>query len=157
MLNAESTLQIECAVKSDVQQSDRMGLERRKSSLGIKMFKETKRERFILSHGFQSFFAVVESEPDPHVHAFFLLLLYTGARRSNSLAMRWDQIDWRLRFWRIPLTKSGEPQTIPLTDEAIKVLRALKKRITILLRGHSQVLPALPVILWSRKKLGSGY
>lgn len=96
-------------------------------AIGIKMFKETKRERFILPHEFQSFFAAVEAEPDPHIRAFFLLLLYTGARRSNVLAMRWDQIDWQLKFWRIPLTKSGEPQTIPLTDVAIKVLKALKE------------------------------
>ena len=55
-----------------------------------------------------------------------------GFRKNRSLQIfdntsLMEHATWQLKFWRIPLTKSGEPQTIPLTDEAIKVLKALKE------------------------------
>ena len=42
------------------------------------------------------------------------------------MAMRWDEINFDLEQWRIPLTKSGESQTIPLTLNALEILRDRK-------------------------------
>ncbi|HEY9784246.1 MAG TPA: site-specific integrase, partial [Candidatus Obscuribacterales bacterium] len=50
----------------------------------------------------------------------------TAARKSNVLAMRWDQINFDLKTWYIPETKNGESQTIPLTAEAIRILSERK-------------------------------
>ena len=57
---------------------------------------------------------------------FFLLLLLTGARRSNVQAMRWDEIDFTTALWRIAGAdaKAGVPIVVPLTVAAVGVLRA---------------------------------
>lgn len=57
---------------------------------------------------------------------FFLLALLTGARRSNVQAMAWRDLDLDGGVWRIPTTKNGEPQIVPLGLEAVTVLRARK-------------------------------
>lgn len=57
---------------------------------------------------------------------FFLLALLTGARRGNVQAMAWRDLDLDGGVWRIPTTKNGEPQVVPLGLEAVTVLRARK-------------------------------
>lgn len=85
-------------------------------------FPEPKRERRMMPAEAAAFFeAVASAKPD--VRDFVLLLLYTGARRGNVQQMRWDQIDWDARTWRIPRTKNGKPQTIPLEDAELDLLR----------------------------------
>ena len=44
--------------------------------------------------------------------------------------MRWDQVDWHNRTWRIPDTKNGEPVVIPLTDREYSV-KDVSKRLGI--------------------------
>lgn len=48
--------------------------------------------------------------------------LLTGARRSNVLAMRWEDISFERAEWRIALTKNGTPQTVTLSPEAVGIL-----------------------------------
>lgn len=90
-------------------------------AIGLDPFPEQTRDRRLMPAELPAFFAAVdEAEPDIR-HAIYLLL-YTGARKSNVLAMQWDEIDWSARSWRIPLTKSGTPQTVALHELAIAVL-----------------------------------
>lgn len=42
--------------------------------------------------------------------------------------MRWEQIDWHFKHWRIPDTKNGEPLTLPLVEKAIEILSDRKKQ-----------------------------
>jgi len=85
-------------------------------------FPEPKRERRMMPAEAAAFFEAVAAA-NPNVRDFVLLLLYTGARRGNVQQMRWDQIDWDARTWRIPRTKNGKPQTIPLEDAELQLLR----------------------------------
>jgi integrase len=39
--------------------------------------------------------------------------------------MRWDEIDIQKMEWRIPKTKNGEAQSIPLSAEAIEVIQGI--------------------------------
>lgn len=57
----------------------------------------------------------------------WLLLLFTGARLSNVLEMRWDQIDLERGTWTIPKTKNGEALLIPLVDQALYLLTELNE------------------------------
>ncbi len=52
--------------------------------------------------------------------------LLTGARKSNVLAMRWDDIHLDRATWTIPQTKNGSPHTVPLVPAAIAVLNQRK-------------------------------
>lgn len=78
----------------------------------------------------------VTAEELPHVlgaimestqRDFFLLALLTGARRGNIQSMAWRDLDLERAVWRIPTTKNGEPQVVPLGLEAVTVLAARKE------------------------------
>ena len=58
----------------------------------------------------------------PDHRDFFLLLLLTGARKGNVLSMRWEDIDLGDAVWRIPDTKTGDPQVLHLSKYAQQLL-----------------------------------
>ncbi|WP_322528701.1 tyrosine-type recombinase/integrase [Salinicola sp. LHM] len=89
---------------------------------GIKKNKVKQRDRFLQHHELPRFFQALAAEPSDTVRDFFLACLLTGARRSNVLAMRWDQLDLAEGVWRIPDTKNGEPQLVTLASQLVSVL-----------------------------------
>jgi integrase len=90
----------------------------------LKQFKIQSRERFLKPDEVKSLFEQLEKTPHHHVRDFVLLCLYTGARRMNVLSMRWSEIDLKMGTWKIPRTKNGDWQIVPLTEKAIGVLRS---------------------------------
>jgi integrase len=97
---------------------------------GVKKFREESRERFLTEAEMPRFLKALTQEPSRDFQDFILLDLLTGARRSNILAMRWDEIDFTAATWRIPHTKGNKPQTVPLVGPAIKILRARREMVT---------------------------
>ncbi|MFA6313682.1 MAG: site-specific integrase [Sterolibacterium sp.] len=91
-------------------------------ALGIKPFKEHKRDRFIRHDELPRFFRALEADTSTDFKHFVLLCLLTGARRSTVLAARWEEIDFKLQQWRIPDTKNGDPLNVPLVVEAVEIL-----------------------------------
>lgn len=94
---------------------------------GIKKYREVKRDRFLMGDEMVRFFNSLEQEENLIAKSYFYILLFTGARKSNVLAMRWEEIDMYHRMWRIPDTKNGEPVTVPLIEDAMKVLMQLPR------------------------------
>lgn len=93
---------------------------------GIRRNKEHPRARFIQSDEMPRFFAALRDEPNEIVRDYLLLSLLTGARRSNVLSMRWEDISFERSEWFIGRTKNDEPQTVCLSPEAVQVLRSRK-------------------------------
>lgn len=52
----------------------------------------------------------------------------TGMRRGELLRLTWQDIDFDNRTLFIPVTKNGHSRTIPLTGQAILILRELQAR-----------------------------
>lgn len=94
---------------------------------GLKKFKQCSRDRFLSSDELKLFFKALESEKTLF-REFFLLLLYTGARKSNVLSMRWTDIDFDLGRWRIreSETKNGDVNIVYLTEISLDILRKRK-------------------------------
>lgn len=78
------------------------------------------RDRFVLPSEFPRFLALVEASS---LRDFFLISLFTGARRSNVQAMRWQDLNLEESTWTIPMTKNGDPQTIALPPEAVAIIK----------------------------------
>ncbi len=93
---------------------------------GLKKNPERSRDRFLQSDELPKFFQSLEKEENPIIRDYILLSLLTGARRENVLSMRWEQISFERREWRIPRTKNDDPQTIPLGEEIIQILNERK-------------------------------
>ncbi|MBT4880875.1 MAG: tyrosine-type recombinase/integrase [Alphaproteobacteria bacterium] len=92
-------------------------------TIGIKKFKEKSRQRFLRKDELPRFFRALAEEENRTTRDYILLSLLTGARKSNVLAMRWEEINFTLSEWHIKETKNGEPHVIPLTKSAIEILR----------------------------------
>jgi integrase len=98
----------------------------------LKLNEEKSRDRFAQVDELQRLFEALGKEKSRDVADVVLLALYTGQRRGNIVAMRWDEISITAtgqRLWRIPDPKNSEPQVVPLMPEAVRVLAArMKKR-----------------------------
>jgi integrase len=94
---------------------------------GIKKFKERARDRFLNAEEMPRFLKALEAEENHTARDFFKVLLFTGVRKSNALAMRWDEVSFKDKTWRIPETKNGDSLTVPLNDYIINLLKARLK------------------------------
>jgi integrase len=91
---------------------------------GVKLNKEVSRERFLLPEEVPRFFTAVSNLVREGTRDFFLMLLYTGARRDNVCSMRWDDIQFEVGVWTIPAenAKGGEVMRLPLSEFALEIL-----------------------------------
>lgn len=92
--------------------------------VGVKRLPTKSRERFLQpGDEFSRFAEALSQEPNQTWRDFFWMSLFVGARRSNVLAMAWDQISFEFETWTIPKTKNGDSQTVPLTPNALEILK----------------------------------
>lgn len=96
----------------------------------IKLNKETSRDRYIKKNEKERFIESLDSEPNEIARDFFFVSILTAARKSNVLAMKWEQIDFDEEIWRIPKTKNNTPHNVTLIKEVIEILKIRKKRNT---------------------------
>lgn len=89
----------------------------------VVMFKEQSRDRFLQPNELKPFFDAVAAQENATIRDYILVSLLTGARKSNVLSMRWADINFESATWRIPMTKNGTPQTVPLVAEAVTILK----------------------------------
>ena len=55
--------------------------------------------------------------------------LATAMRRGEIAGLRWEHVNLKLRSAHLPVTKNGEPRTVPLSQAAVAVLKALPRHI----------------------------
>lgn len=62
----------------------------------------------------------------PYLGPLITLAIETGMRRGELLSLQWDNIDWTRRLAHLPLTKNGHSRDVPLSTQAVAVLKALQ-------------------------------
>ena len=60
---------------------------------------------------------------NPHIWPIIVFAIETGMRRSEILALTWDNIDLEKRVAFLLLTKNGSSREVPLSNKAIQVLK----------------------------------
>jgi integrase len=105
------------------QAEDLVGWKGGNPATGVRQFKEKSRERFLSREELPRFFKALAEHPNDVIRDYIYISLYTGARRSNVLAMKWEQISFKSAEWLIPETKNGESQVIPLIESALGILK----------------------------------
>jgi len=93
----------------------------------IQMFREESRDRFVQPEELPRLFQAIAEEADPSVRTVVLTALLTGARRTEVLTMRWDEVSLTRAEWRIPHTKAGRPHLLPVPHALVSLLRSLPK------------------------------
>lgn len=97
--------------------------------LGIQRFREQSRDRFLQPDEMPKFWKALDDEPNETGRDFLKLSLLLGARRSNMLAMRWDELHLDRQEWRIPETKNGSALTVHLPASAVEILRVRQQAV----------------------------
>lgn len=85
------------------------------------------RERYLSASEVKRLFRALDSSESPQLKNIVSLLLLTGARKTELLTARWEQIDLERRTWLIPTTKTGKPRYVPLSQSAIDTIEALPR------------------------------
>ena len=83
------------------------------------------RERYLTAKEAQRLVKACESSANPQLKAIVLLLLYTGARKTELLTARWEHVDTQQRSWLIPDSKTGRATRVPLSQPALDVIGEL--------------------------------
>lgn len=100
----------------------------------VRPFKEASRTRFLQPPELQRLFKALDSRATPRdLRDFVKASLFCGARRSDTLSMRWDQLDLERGIWHIPSPKNAVPYDVPLVPEVIELI---KKRRAV--AAHSE-------------------
>jgi integrase len=85
---------------------------------------------------------------------FFRLLILTGARRTPFCAMRWRDLDLDAGVWTVPVewAKSKREMAVPLSSEAVRILRLRRQHIS---RGHCQHSEAITTVVTDGEPLAA--
>ena len=126
---------------------------------GVSPFKlHEQRERYLSRDEAQRLMRALEKSDRSEAFAIRLLLL-TGARKSEILKARWENVRLDQRLLTVPLSKSGKPRHIPLSDEAIAVIRTIPRQPgnPWLFPGHAPGKPLSDLYLfWNRLRRSMG-
>lgn len=94
-------------------------------AVGIEMFPEKKRERFVHPVELPRLMEALKGEENFYISAALLICLLTGARKGEVLSMQWEDLSLDEGTWKIPETKAGRSHLVPLPTRAIELLRKL--------------------------------
>lgn len=84
-------------------------------------------ERFLTAKETQRLKEAVDRSANPMLRYIVALLLLTGCRKRELLDAQWADFDLPQKRWRIPMSKSGKPRHVPLSDEAVAVLESVPR------------------------------
>lgn len=129
--------------------------------LGVKKYREGKKERYLSSEEMQRLGAALEAAEGnelPGALTAIRLLALTGARRSEILGARWDQLDMERSILILPDSKTGH-KVLLLGAPAMDVLRSAPR-----IQGNPHVCPGKspgkPIVniqkVWNRIRTEAG-
>ncbi len=91
----------------------------------VKRNPEPPRDRWARGTELPDLLAAIDACPNAHIRAFLNLLLLTGCRRNELLAVRWRDVDLHDCTLHLRETKNGRPRDVYLSAPAVAELRAL--------------------------------
>jgi integrase len=95
---------------------------------GVERNQEVKRERYLSPDEMTRLTEALARMADQQAAAIVRVLMMTGARRGEVLAMRWDQVDFESETWTKPasLTKQNKTHAVPLSPPVLQILSEVR-------------------------------
>jgi integrase len=96
----------------------------------VKAYREEPRDRRLQSDELPAFFKALEEEPNQDIRDYVYLSLFTGARKSNVMGMRWADISFDRKLWVVAgaQSKNGHALLIVLSEESMRILLERRQR-----------------------------
>lgn len=86
-------------------------------------YRVERRRSYIKLHELAAWYQAVMALPNQTLRDYLLLILFTGLRRQEAAALRWDQIDLKAKTLTVPETKNHEPHTLPISTYLYELLQ----------------------------------
>jgi integrase len=92
-------------------------------------YKIERRRTLVKPHDLPAFFDGLKKldgveDPRGAVAADYIrVLLFTGLRRNEAAGMKWKDVDFKAKTFTIPMTKNGQPHTLPMSEPLLKIFR----------------------------------
>ena len=125
-INANRLLEL---IRSTLNQAVAWDLIIKNPAIGIKPFPEHPRERYLNEDEIGRVIAALNASPYQLQAKAIKLIMITGSRRGEVLGARWQDFDLENGVWVKPhyLTKQKKSSTIPLSGQAIDLIKSLEK------------------------------
>jgi len=68
--------------------------------------------------------------PNPWFRAVVLFAIETGMRRGEILSLTWENVHLGKRYVHLPDTKNGDSRDVPLSPQALELLKDLPRNIS---------------------------
>lgn len=88
-----------------------------------------KKERYLSIEEAQRLYEAVCKSENTMLQYIVPMLILTGARKREVLDAKWQDFDFTRRIWRIPMSKSGKPRHVPLSDGAMAILSTMPRNL----------------------------
>ena len=85
------------------------------------------RETYLTQDQVRRLFVVLKASENPMLANIIQMLLLTGARKREVLDAKWSSFNFERKQWLIPVTKSGKPRHVPLSDDVMRFLQTLRR------------------------------
>ena len=85
------------------------------------------KERYLSSEETVRLHEALEKSENTQLKHIVALMLMFGCRKRELLDAKWEHFDMERANWRIPMSKSGKPRSIPLSAKAMEQLLALPR------------------------------
>jgi integrase len=92
------------------------------------MLREMHRDRYLSPAETRALVSALDADKDQTSAAVLALLIVTGARRSEAMLAKWENVDLERGLLTVPRSKSGRPRHIPLAPVAVAFLRRQRAR-----------------------------
>lgn len=103
-------------------------------------YKVERRQTLIEESSLSKWYAAVIRLDNPTIRDYLLLLLLTGARRTETASIRWEDVDMVGRKFVLVKTKNGNPLYLPMSDaiEELFVRRAAMRENDFVFPGSGK-------------------
>jgi integrase len=96
---------------------------------GIRLLKNDNRiERYLTGDQALLLLQAVKQSLNPLLQFIVALLIYTGARKREVLDLKWTDLDWEQKSWKISKNKSSKIRHVPLSAGAFNTISIVKAR-----------------------------
>lgn len=85
------------------------------------------RERYLSNQEVEVLVESVRQSINPMLRYIIPMLILTGTRKREVLDAKWEDINIPSMSWRIPVTKSGKPRFVPISEAVVRLLQEIPK------------------------------
>ncbi|MDD2500772.1 MAG: tyrosine-type recombinase/integrase [Geobacter sp.] len=86
--------------------------------------KESSRDAVLSPTEIKTFLATIENLKGDNARDVMFLILLTGMRKSEAMALQWENVDLDEMTLTVPTTKNGKPLVLPLSLPLVEMLKA---------------------------------